>query len=909
MFKRLSFNKEDTSTAYLVPPLASGPSVLTKPSPRSSPTFSSSPLPNPASPSSPSYPFPYTPASPSIPTSAAKSLDRPVLHKSLASLSALLVALDDYRSTTLARSKATKRLSKAVRDLSSGFTEKQAGKEGKSEVVVEALVGAAGMWEVLQEVEGKYAKGVEKDYEGVNKVAEAWFRKTAKEEKAFDDAIAALDSKVAKATASYQSSAQTSSSSSSRNMHAALDTLTSQHSAYMSTLSSLSAQVQQLKASYAQTIAERREGVGREVARVVSGMAEKEWRNHVEGTRRGGKEIGRVVAGGMWCEGGMEMGGEAAFLEQAREEKEREREREKTATPVPPPTNDTSPPMRQAAFEGPASSPAPARNTSLRGPRSPAGPPASSSSHPPAAPSSGSYDSSLSARPLAQPQQARVVSNSSSAAPTTTTSSSSSHHPAPSSESYDSSLSVPSSQHSFLTQQQQPTPKSPPSSSPGGERVTFSLPPHPRRQDSTTPSSRSRDLSSLSSSTAAPPAAEAEEGGGGELGGGRTLPRGFYVDPSFAAPTEVGAASSVPLQSPPLPMSPTTAMGELRRPTPRYGTLPGASSSGRRESVDEFGRSTVRGETEGAGGTGGGGVKREDSFVAKMSAKYASAEGGRGGGGRGRETSGQGQQNPPPPPSANLTHHRSSSRVQLLAKRYSSPPEATYPSPSLSASFSPTSPSESGRRPLPAPTPTHRHSTSWQAQSQSSSSGGSFSPPPPQSSSAYPNRPQFGSSSSYQQQAGAGIQQQPQQPQQQRRTRAYENASPLPSSHKHGEEREEPDEAERGSGRYSFDDRRAASPPRPAQQRQQPFSTSPQPSSFPSSSPRPPSPPSGSVIDSSGLLHSRLCGCPSCTSAKYGAQSGAGGEGTGKEEEERLQRMWRREKEGTLKGLMRRVVE
>ncbi|GAA5930728.1 hypothetical protein JCM10213_000794 [Rhodosporidiobolus nylandii] len=832
MLKRVSgaFTKDSSGDpALLIPPGSRpgppSPSRLAK-SPRGSPSSQTTAHPL-GSPSSPSYPFPYVP--PAASPTPGRSFERKTLHQSLAALSAVLVALDEVRDTTAARAKAEKRLAKAVRDFGGGFSAKAAGPAGASEVIVEALGGCAGMYETLAEVDGKHAKAVQKEYEAVNELASRYFRKTAKEERSYDDTLSALDAKVSKATASYQSLSVP--SSSARNSHAALNSLTAQHSAYMNLLSTLSAQVQQVKATYAVSIAEKREAVARDVARVACGLAEKEWRNRVECTRRGGGDVGRVVSGGAWCEAGLEAGAEAAFAVEAEEVEERAlrvssvRE-DASRTPVPlAPTNDASPPVRQVEFEGPQ------RNSTLRGPRAPPTP----SSHPSQTPSSTSYDSSLSGKAASFRQENRP-------------------QPPPSGETVPAaaepsqeSLSAPHS--TPLTQR----------------RISFDALPKPDR------SGESRTY----------PASD-------ELGGGRSLPHGFSIDPSFAASTDIAspeAAAPSPVEPRSPPLSPPR---EVRRPTPRYGSLPPAETLQSAGVVDEFGRTP----------TAGAGVKREDSFVARMSSKYAAIDSGStsGGSGTAGQETGRSRQTSSGESDHHPTHARSNSRVQQLAKRYSSPPDSSFPTQPLSP-ISPehaTSSPPSSRRPLP---PTHRHSSSLQQRATSSFSSSSD----PYTSSSLPSsaqtRPQFGSSSPYQQSLPASGEQ--------RRPRAYERSSPLPSSH----EAQQPS----FSSSAGSSDR---NPHRPT------FSSSPQPSyssshtaseHYAPSGSHHPSFPSFSSGGSSGAngegeRHTSICACPQCTSSKYGASSGAGGEGLSRDEEERLQRALKREKEGTLRGLLGKVV-
>ncbi|BGP27766.1 hypothetical protein JCM10295v2_006741 [Rhodotorula toruloides] len=154
------------------------------------------------------------------------------------------------------------------------------------------------MLEALQDVDEVHAKLVKKEYEGVNESIGRFFKRTSKDEKAFDDMMASLNGRVVQTTAAYQS--VTHSTSSSRDMHAALDNITSQHVSYMQQLSNLSYQIQQAKLGYGEAIAERREPAVKEVARVMCRLAEGEWRTDIEGVRKGGQKIGRLANAAVW---------------------------------------------------------------------------------------------------------------------------------------------------------------------------------------------------------------------------------------------------------------------------------------------------------------------------------------------------------------------------------------------------------------------------------------------------------------------------------------------------------------------------------------------------------------------------------------------------------------------------------
>ncbi|BGP58212.1 hypothetical protein JCM8202v2_005873 [Rhodotorula sphaerocarpa] len=356
MLKRISnsFNKDGTAQndlGLLIPPTP--PFHQPGASPRSSPRGQHTPT------QLSSFPFPAVPPSPlprtpgpypaGVPTSttpsaapSSRALDRPVLHKTLSSLSALLVALDELRDTSQAHSKARKRVAKATRDLAGGFSEKLAGPGGKGDEVAAALVSCAEMMEALQEVEEKHAKALKKEYEALNESIARYFRRTAKEEKAHEDELADLDSRVAKATASYHSSARsTSASSSQRNMHIALDSMTSQHAAYMQHMSSLSGQINLVKATYAQEIANRREAAARDFTRALCAMAEREWRGEVEAVKKGAGDIGRLISATVWIEAGMENVAVAVAGDRHREEEDDE-PLARGGVAAPPPLNSTS---------------------------------------------------------------------------------------------------------------------------------------------------------------------------------------------------------------------------------------------------------------------------------------------------------------------------------------------------------------------------------------------------------------------------------------------------------------------------------------------------------------------------------------------------------------------------------------
>ncbi|GAA5871542.1 hypothetical protein JCM3774_006290 [Rhodotorula dairenensis] len=335
MLKRISnsFTKDSIRSHDLPPLLLPPPPPLPgahasgSVSPRSSPLTLGSPS---RFANSGSYPFP-TPLMPrqrtpsparltprpsgftAVPLSSAppsatgeRSLERPVLHRTLTNLSALLVALDELRDTTQAQTRARNRVARASRDLATGFSVKGAGPGGTCREIEDALTSCAEMMETLHEVEERHAKSLRKEYEGLNEAVARYFRRTAKEEKVHEHQLATLDEQVAKATASYHSNARSTSATSQHSLHSALDSMTSQHSAYMETLSALSAEINEVKAQYGRDLASRHQVAGSEFAHALCALAEREWRKHVEGVRKGADRIGNVVSAAAWVQPGMD---------------------------------------------------------------------------------------------------------------------------------------------------------------------------------------------------------------------------------------------------------------------------------------------------------------------------------------------------------------------------------------------------------------------------------------------------------------------------------------------------------------------------------------------------------------------------------------------------------------------------
>lgn len=130
MLKRLSGTFSQSTDQLLLPPISPGGFLPSSGSAPSSPqayltrsTRGGTHSPSNSFSSPQAYPFPPTPST-STSTSKPITLDRSTLHKSLQALSNLLVALDELRSASLIYSKAEKKVSKGLKELSTCWGDK-----------------------------------------------------------------------------------------------------------------------------------------------------------------------------------------------------------------------------------------------------------------------------------------------------------------------------------------------------------------------------------------------------------------------------------------------------------------------------------------------------------------------------------------------------------------------------------------------------------------------------------------------------------------------------------------------------------------------------------------------------------------------------------------------------------------
>lgn len=105
-----------------------------------------------------------------------------------------------------------------------------------------------------------------------------------------------------KATNAYEKSRPT---SRSRTSFSDAQSIAQSHDRYITSLSSLSSNISTVKRSHGESMAVKREDMGKEFGKILCEIGEGAWKNKVDGTRKGGERIGPVVSYGVFCESGL----------------------------------------------------------------------------------------------------------------------------------------------------------------------------------------------------------------------------------------------------------------------------------------------------------------------------------------------------------------------------------------------------------------------------------------------------------------------------------------------------------------------------------------------------------------------------------------------------------------------------
>ncbi|KAJ6619808.1 hypothetical protein B0H10DRAFT_2025136 [Mycena sp. CBHHK59/15] len=211
--------------------------------------------------------------------------ERVDIHKSCKSLETLLNVLNDYCEAAGAVVLLQKKLAKAVRET--------ANLKVTGEIASNAMNASATIFEALSDIDSKFAKIADKEYDAISGEVKKWFKKLAKEEKAHDDRLSSANAKIKQAGQIYEKKSK-------KNPRDAAD----EHARYINLISSLGPEISQEKYNHTLQVTQRHTSTTYSVAACVSRVADAEWLRTCEGVRRFSSTIGPLGEWRALCEGG-----------------------------------------------------------------------------------------------------------------------------------------------------------------------------------------------------------------------------------------------------------------------------------------------------------------------------------------------------------------------------------------------------------------------------------------------------------------------------------------------------------------------------------------------------------------------------------------------------------------------------
>ncbi|KIM84097.1 hypothetical protein PILCRDRAFT_818398 [Piloderma croceum F 1598] len=211
-------------------------------------------------------------------------LERAEIHKSCKSLETLVNVLNDYCEAASAIVALQKKLAKALRET--------AGLKVTGEIAANALNASASIFEVKSDIDTKFGKIADKEYDAINVDVKKWFKKLAKEERAHDERVNTANIRIKQAGQTYEKKSK-------KNARDAND----EHGRYINLISSLAPEISQLKLDHALLVTQKHISTTYYVAACLSRIADTEWVRSCEEVRRFSATIGQL---GQWralCEG------------------------------------------------------------------------------------------------------------------------------------------------------------------------------------------------------------------------------------------------------------------------------------------------------------------------------------------------------------------------------------------------------------------------------------------------------------------------------------------------------------------------------------------------------------------------------------------------------------------------------
>ncbi|RXW17287.1 hypothetical protein EST38_g8565 [Candolleomyces aberdarensis] len=162
------------------------------------------------------------------PATAHVLVERTDIHKSCKSLEIILNILNEYCEAVGAIVTLQKKLGKALREA--------AGLKATGEIAANAFNGSAAVFEALLEVDTKYTKFADKEYDSISTEVKKWFKKLVKEERAHDQWLEKANARIKQAGQSYEKKSKKNASDAAE-----------EHARYINLISTLGPEISQEK--------------------------------------------------------------------------------------------------------------------------------------------------------------------------------------------------------------------------------------------------------------------------------------------------------------------------------------------------------------------------------------------------------------------------------------------------------------------------------------------------------------------------------------------------------------------------------------------------------------------------------------------------------------------------------------
>ncbi|KAJ3514069.1 hypothetical protein NLJ89_g2587 [Agrocybe chaxingu] len=211
--------------------------------------------------------------------------ERADIHKSCKSIEALLNILNEYCEAAGAVVALQKKLAKSLKDMASLKT--------TAETAANAMHAGAAIFESLSDVDSKFAKIADKEYDAISIEVKKWFKKLSKEERAHDERMASANAKIKQAGQTYEKKSKKKATDASE-----------EHARYINLISTLGPEVSQEKYNHTLNVTQRHTATTYSVAACLARLADVEWQKSCECVRRFSPTVGPLGNWRTLCEGG-----------------------------------------------------------------------------------------------------------------------------------------------------------------------------------------------------------------------------------------------------------------------------------------------------------------------------------------------------------------------------------------------------------------------------------------------------------------------------------------------------------------------------------------------------------------------------------------------------------------------------